>query len=205
MRHIRNVLRHCLEGGLTVRECAAAVGVPKSTVSDIVRAARLASVDWATAQTLADAPLEARLYPQPRGQAGSQPEPDFVLIHRELKRTGVTLQLLWEEYLRDSPHGYRYTAFCTKYRAWATTLQRSMRQVYVAGEKLFVDYAGPTIPLINAATGEITQAQLFVAVLGASNYTYACATATQGTVDWVQSIIAALEFIDGVPWLIVSD
>lgn len=205
MRHIRNVLRHCLEGGLTVRECAAAVGMPKSTVSDIVRAARLAGVDWATAQTLADAPLEARLYPQPRGQAGSQPEPDFVLIHRELKRTGVTLQLLWEEYLRDSPNGYRYTAFCTKYRAWAMTLQRSMRQVYVAGEKLFVDYAGPTIPLINAATGEITQAQLFVAVLGASNYTYACATATQGTVDWVQSIIAALEFIDGVPRLIVPD
>jgi len=179
--------------------------MPKSTVSDIVRAARIAAVDWTTAQTLTDAQLEARLYPQPRGRVGPHTEPDYAHVHRELKRTGVTLQLLWEEYLRDTPDGYRYTAFCTKYRAFARTLQRSMRQIHVAGEKLFVDYAGPTIPLTNAATGEITQAQLFVAALGASNYTYACATATQNAMDWVQSIIAALEFIGGVPRLIVPD
>lgn len=205
MRQIRNVLRHYLEGKLTVRECAAAVGLPKSTVNDIVGSARVADVDWAMAQTLSDEQLEARLYPPSRGRAGPQTDPDYVWIHRELKRTGVTLQLLWEEYLRDHPSGYRYTAFCTKYRAWAGTLQLSMRQVHIAGEKLFVDYAGPTIPLINGGTGEITQAQLFVGVLGASNYTYACATATQTTIDWVQSIIANLEFIGGVPRLLVPD
>lgn len=205
MRQIRNVLRHCLEGQLTLRDCAGAVGVAKSTVSDIVCAARVAGVDWATAQRLSDSELEVRLYPPSRGRAGLQKEPDFALIHRELKRTGVTLQLLWEEYLQSTPDGFRYTAFCTKYRAWAGTLQYSMRQIHVAGEKLFIDYAGPTLPLINATTGEITSAQLFVAVLGASNYTYACATATQGTVDWVQSIIATLAFIGGAPRLIVPD
>jgi len=205
MRHIRNVLRHHLEGQLTIRECAAAVGLPKSTVNDIVCSARVAGVDWPTVQTLADEQLEARLYPPTRGRSGPQTDPDYAWMHRELKRTGVTLQLLWEEYLRDNPAGYRYTAFCTKYRAWAKTLQLSMRQVHIAGERLFVDYAGPTIPLVNAGTGEITPAQLFVGVLGASNYTYACATATQGSIDWVQSIIANLEFIGGVPRLIVPD
>jgi transposase len=117
----------------------------------------------------------------------------------------VTLQLLWEEYRRANAQAYKYTSFCVKYRAWAAGLKRSMRQHHPAGERLFVDYAGQTVPIVDAATGQISRAQIFVAVLGASNYTYACATLTQSAPDWVGSLIAALEFFGGVPALIVPD
>jgi transposase len=126
-------------------------------------------------------------------------------VHQELKRPGVTLTLLWEEYARGNAQAYKYTSFCVKYRAFAAGLKRSMRQTHVAGEKLFVDYAGQTVPIIDAATGEVKRAQIFVAVLGASNYTYACATATQSAHDWLGSMIAALSFYGGVAKLIVPD
>ena len=132
-------------------------------------------------------------------------EPDYAHIHQELKRPGVTLQLLWEEYAQANLLAYKYTSFCIKYHEWAARLKRSMRQVHVGGDKLFADYAGQTLPIIDAATGEIHAAQIFVAALGASNYTYACATAKQTAADWVGSLIGALEFIGGVPRLIVPD
>ena len=177
----------------------------KTTVGAIVSMARVAGVDWALAQTLNDEELEARVYRPAVPRSSRHLEPDFALIHQELRRPGVTLQLLWEEYQRDNALAYKYTAFCVKYRAWAAGLKRSMRQTHIAGEKLFVDYAGQTMPIVDAASGEIRRAQIFVAVLGASNYTYACATATQTAADWVGSIIDALEFIGGVPRLIVPD
>ena len=126
-------------------------------------------------------------------------------MHQELKRPGVTLMLLWEEYATGNPLAYKYTSFCIKYGEFAKAQQRSMRQIHIAGEKLFVDYAGDTVPIIDAATGEITQAQIFVATLGASNYTYACATPRQTTADWIGAQVQALEFIGGVPRLIVPD
>ena len=133
-------------------------------------------------------------------------QPDYPALHQELKRPGVTLQLLWEEYRADAEgQAYRYSAFCEKYQAWARRLKRSMRQTHEGGDKLFVDYAGQTVPVVDASTGEINQAQIFVAVLGASNYTYACATASQKATDWVASIISTLEFIGGVPRLLVPD
>jgi transposase len=131
--------------------------------------------------------------------------PDFALVHQELKRAGVTLQLLWEEYARDNALAYKYTSFCIKYRRFAQSLKRSMRQTHVAGEKLFVDYAGQTVPLIDASTGELSAAQIFVATLGASNYTFACATARQTTADWIGAQVRALEFFGGVARLIVPD
>ena len=204
MRQIRQTLRLHLDAGLSLREISRVLGISKSVANNYVRMARLVGVDWATAQSLSDAALEARLFMPPGPRAGRL-EPDFALIHQELKRPGVTLQLLWEEYHRGRLDTYKYTSFCLKYRAWAAGLKRSMRQIHLAGERLFVDYAGHTMPLVNDATGEISRAQIFVAVLGASNYTYACATATQTAVDWVDSIIDALEFIGGVPKLIVPD
>lgn len=205
MEHVRPILRLSLESRLTLRECSRVLGVPKSTVGDVLQMAKAAGVDWAVAQSLSDAQLEARLYADTAARPSRYTELDFAHIHRELKRPNVTLQLLWEEYSQGNPQAYRYTAFCTKYRAWAKTLKLSMRQIHPAGEKLFVDYAGDTIELTDAATGEITQAQLFVAVLGASNYTFARSTATQSTPDWVNAILDALEFIGGVPRLIVPD
>ncbi len=167
--------------------------------------ARAAGVNWELAQTLTDDELEARLFRPPVPRSSHQLAPDFALVHQELKRAGVTLQLLWEEYARDNTLAYRYTSFCIKYRAFAQSLKRSMRQVHIAGEKLFVDYSGDTVPLINAATGEITQAQVFVATLDASNYTYARATERQTTADWIGAQVRALEFFGGAPRLIVPD
>ena len=205
MRQIRQALRLHLEGGLSYAQVGRAVGIGKGTVGKFLLLARAAGVDWAVAQTLSDDELEERLYRPAVPRASRQLEPDCAWIHQELKRPGVTLQLLWEEYQRGSEAAYKYTSFCVKYRAWALGLKRSMRQTHIAGERLFVDYAGQTVPVIDAASGEIRRAQIFVAVLGASNYTFACATATQTAADWVGSIIDALEFIGGVPRLIVPD
>ena len=209
MRQIRQALRLHLEAGLSYAQVARAVGIGKGTVGKFVLLARAAGVDWSVVQSLSDEELEARLYRPAVPRSSRQLEPDYAWIHQELKRPGVTLQLLWEEYQRDHSEGgqpaYKYTSFCVKYRAWAMSLKRSMRQTHVAGEKLFVDYAGQSVPVIDAASGEIRRAQIFVAVLGASNYTYVCATATQTAADWVGSIIDALEFIGGVCRLIVPD
>lgn len=206
MSKIRRTLQLLADASLSTRQVAAVLNISKTTVSDIALYARTAEVDWALANTLSDDELQARLYPPPRPRTSHRQEPDYAELHQELKRPGVTLQLLWEEYrARCSEQAYRYSAFCEKYRAWARSLKRSMRQLHPAGERLFVDYAGQTVPLVDARTGEITQAQIFVAVLGASNYTYACATPRQTAGDWVGSIIAALEFIGGVTRLLVPD
>lgn len=205
MRQIRQALRLHFEARLSYAQIARAVGIGKATAGKFVLLARAAGVDWALAQTLSDDELEARLYRPAVPRSSRQLEPDYAWIHQELKRPGVTLQLLWEEYQRGNDQAYKYTSFCVKYRAWAQGLKRSMRQVHIAGERLFVDYAGQTVPIVDVVTGEISRAQIFVAVLGASNYTYACATATQNSADWVGSIIGALEYIGGVPRLIVPD
>lgn len=209
MRQIRQALRLHFEAGLSYAQVVRAIGIGKGTVGKFVLFARAAGVDWAVAQTLSDGELEARLYRPAVPRSSRQLEPDHAWIHQELKRPSVTLQLLWEEYQRRQIEGgepaYKYTSFCVKYRAWAAGLKRSMRQIHPAGERLFVDYAGQTVPLVDATTGEIRRAQIFVAVLGASNHTYACATATQTSADWVGAMIDALEFIGGVPRLVVPD
>ena len=206
MSKIRRTLQLLADAGLSTRQVAAALNISKTTVGEIAMYARDAGVDWPLASTLSDDELQARLYPPPRPRSTHRREPDYPALHQELKRAGVTLQLLWEEYRADADGlAYRYSAFCEKYRAWAKTLKRSMRQTHPGGERLFVDYAGQTVPVVDASTGEIRRAQVFVAVLGASNYTYACATWQQTATDWVGSIIATLAFIGGVPRLLVPD
>jgi len=199
MRQIREALRLHLQAELSYNEVACALKLSKSVVGKYMSLARVAGVDWAVAQTLSDEELEARLYRPALPRSSHQLAPDFAHIHQELKRPGVTLMLLWEEYARGNEQAYKYTSFCVKYRLFAQSLKRSMRQSHVAGEKLFVDYAGQTVPVIDPATGEISPAQIFVATLGASNYTYACATARQTTADWIGAQIRALEFLGGVP------
>ena len=147
--------------------------------------------EWAHGPAMSEAEIEARLG-RPAGPipASARIQPDYALIHQELKRKGVTLQLLWEEYV--DTHGrertYRYTQFCQRYHEFRALLKKSMRQVHRAGEKLFADYAGQTLPIIDAQTGEVRQANIFVAVLGASNYSYACATARQTMEDWLAGL-----------------
>ena len=206
MSKIRQALQLLADSGLSRRQVAAALGISKTTVSEIALYARDAGVDWPLAATFSDDELQARLYPPPRPRSTARSEPDYAGLHQELKRPGVTLQLLWQEYrAATGERAYRYSAFCEKYRAWAKLLKRSMRQVHPAGERLFVDYAGQTMPVVDATSGEIRHAQIFVAVLGASNYTYACATWQQTAADWVGAIIAAFDFFGGVPALLVPD
>jgi transposase len=161
---------------------------------------------WPLPSELDDTQLEARLYPLPaRGKADTRPMPDWAEVHRELKRKGVTLLLLWQEYKATHPDGLQYSQFCDRYRYFAGKLDLVMRQHHRAGEKLFVDYAGQTVDVVDRSTGEVREAQIFVATLGASNYTYAEATWTQGLPDWCASHMRTFEFMGAVAELLVPD
>jgi transposase len=206
MRKIRDVLRYRHSTGLSLEAIARALNISKGVVSKYLRLATDAGLGWPLPDDLDDTALEKKLYQLPTARAPTFTEPDYALIHQELKRKGVTLLLLWEEYQQEvGDTAFQYTAFCTRYKAWAGKLKRSMRQTHRAGEKLFADYAGPTMPIIDADTGEIRPASIFVAVLGASSYTFACATAGQTQADWLSGLDRALRFIGGVPELIIPD
>ena len=152
-----------------------------------------------------DTVLERLLFPDEHHPVRTRPEPDWAAIHRELRRPGVTLQLLWEEHRGAHPDGYGYSRYCELYGAWEGRLAPTMRQHHVAGERMFVDYAGTTLEVMVGTTGEVRVCQLFVAVLGASNYTYAEATFTQRLIDWIGSHVRAFAFFGGVSAQIVSD
>jgi transposase len=204
MRRIRDVLR-LSAAGMSKRQIAASLGVSATAAGECIRRARRAGLAWPLPNELSDEELERRLYPLPTAAKDRRPRPDWATIHRELRRPGVTLQLLWEEHRAVHSDGYGYSRFCELYRAWEARLSPTMRQNHVAGERMFVDYAGTTLAVIDASTGEARTAQLFVAVLGASNYTYAEATWTQGLSDWIGAHTRAFAFVGGVPAMVVSD
>lgn len=205
MRRIREVLRLKHECALSHGQIAQALRISKGTVSNYLALAEAAGITHVDASVLDDAALIGRLYPQ-RYVRTEFAVPDFANVHRELKKKGVTLQLLWEEY-REGARGIPYSRsrFCERYAAYVGTLARSMRQTHVAGEKLFVDYAGQTVPIVERDTGEISRAHIFVAVWGASNYTFACATAAETKADWIEGHVRAFTFFDGAPVLLVPD
>lgn len=205
MRKILEVLRLHHEGRHSHREIARAVIASPTTVGEILRRAKLAGVGYPLPAEITEAAVEAALYPPPAPSSNKRPEPGWANVHRELRRKGVTLELLWQEYKAEHPDGYQYSSFCDHYRAWAGRLPLSMRQTHTPGEKLFVDYAGPTVPVADPHSGEIRQAVLFVAVLGASNYTYCEATWSQGLADWTGSHVRAFDFFGGVPAILVPD
>jgi transposase len=159
MRKIRDVLRYRHSTDLSLEAIARALNISKGVVAKYLRLAAEAGLGWPLPAELDDAGLEKRLYQQATAHASPFGEPDYAQVHQELKRKGVTLILLWEEYRQAAGDGaYQYTAFCTHYRAWAGKLKRSMRHTHRAGEKRFADYAGPTVPVIDADTGEIRAA-----------------------------------------------
>lgn len=206
MRKIKEVLRLHFELCLGLRQIGRSLHLPHSTVRDYLDRAERAGIGWPLPESLSETLLEQRLFPSsPVVSDNVRPMPVWAEIHTELKRKGVTLTLLWEEYRAQHPDGYQYSRFCDLYRAWAGRLNTSMRQIHKAGEKLFVDYAGQTLDIVNRSTGEIREAQIFVAVLGASSYTFAEATWSQALADWIGSHTRALSFFGGVPQIIVPD
>lgn len=207
MRQTREILRQKLLLGRSNREVARSVGVSASTVNAAVVRARAGGLtEWPAVEVLDDIALETRLYGEP-GWAGrrGRPLPDPVYLHTQLRCKNVTLQLLHVEYLEKHPEGYRYTQFCEYYNQWIKKQSPVMRQTHRAGEKLFVDYAGQKPHIVDPDTGEVVEVELFVAVLGASNLTYAEATRTQQVADWIGSHVRALEYMGGVPGAIVPD
>jgi len=206
MRKVREVLRLSWGGKLSARSVARSCAIGRTTVREYLQRAARAGLSWPLPEGMSDSALEAALFPPPVSPDNtSRPLPDWKTLHEELKRQGVTLFVLWEEYKAVHPEGYEYSRFCDLYRQWAGTLPVWMRQEHKAGEKLFVDYAGMTMPVVNQRTGEIRQAEIFVATLGASNYTYAEGTWTQTLPDWIAAHVRALEFLGAVPRLIVPD
>lgn len=205
MRKIRDVLRLRFQSGLSHRQIAHAVGVGHSTVRDYLQRAEAAGLAWPLPADMSEAQIERLLFPKPAPSSAPRPEPDWHSVHQELRRKGMTLMLLWQEYKARHPEGYQYSRFCDRYRAWRGRLDLVMRQEHRAGEKLFVDYAGQTVPITEAETGQVRQAQIFVAVLGCSNYTYCEATFTQSLPDWIGSHQRAFHFFGGVPDMVVPD
>jgi transposase len=205
MKQLRNILRMKHEHGLTHREIARSCGVGLGTVSEYLERARNAGLTWAEARELDDASLEARLFVFSGGVPGPRALPDFATVHRELKRTGVTLHLLWLEYLESHPQGYRYSQFCELYGRFSARLNPSMRQVHRAGEKAFVDFSGKRPSIVDPKTGEVCSVELFVGVLGASGYFYAEATATQRLECWIGAHVRMLEWFGATPAVLVPD
>jgi transposase len=205
MRKLREILRQKGPLGRSHRQVAASLQVSVGTVTSVLRRATHAGLDWPQVQAVSDDVLEARLYGAPATPGATRPLPDCAYLHAERKQPGVTLELLHLEYLEQHPTGYRYTRFCDLYRQWLARHRLSMRQEHRAGEKVFVDYAGQKPHLVDPTTGAVTAVELFVGVLGASNYTYAEATATEQLSDWLGSHTRMFAFFGGVSAAVVCD
>jgi len=207
MRKIRDILRLRYAAGLSIRQIKDSTKVSVGAIQKLLSKAQELELSWPLPDDLDDTALAALFYPGADTRPSSRFQvPDWAAVHQELKRKGMTLQLLWEEYTQQYPNRcYSYSQFCDRYRHWRGKQQRSMRQTHKAGEKCFVDYCGQTVPIIDPMTGEIRNAQVFVGVLGASNYTYAEATLTQSLPDWLGSHARMLSFFGGCPELIIPD
>jgi transposase len=207
MRRVREILRLKHACGASDRAIGRSLGVARSTIALTLQRVAAAGLAWPLPETLSDRVLEAMLYADAGTKQGlrRKAEPDWTHVHRELRRPGVTLMLLWDEYRAGEPGGYAYSRWCELYRGWEGRLSPTMRQSHPAGERLFVDYAGQTVEIVDGRTGEVRDAQIFVAALGASSYTYAEATWSQSLSDWIGAHTRALAFLGGVPAQLVPD
>jgi len=206
MRKIHEVLRLKWECGLSNRAIARSCSISHSTVGEYLRRAQEAGLSWPLPADMGEDTLFEILFPRPpQSRSRVVPCPDWSLIHAELRKKSVTLRLLWVEYREGHPEGYGYSQFCALYRQWAKRLKPSMRLSHKGGEKVFVDYAGQTVPIVDPHTGEICQAQIFIGVLGASNYTYAEAHESQKLPNWIGAHVRMFTFLGGVPEIVVPD
>jgi transposase len=206
MRQLRHLLR-LHHGGVSAREIGRRLGVARSTIQDNLKRAAAVGLTWPLAEDVTDEALELRLFGRAGVETGQRRrvEPDWATLARELKRPGVTMMILWEEYRAINQEGYGYSRFCDLLRGFERRLTPVMRQHHVAGEKAFVDYSGKRVSIVDQATGEVREAEIFVGVLGASNLTYAEATWTQQLVDWTGAHVRMFRFFGGAPKLLVPD
>ena len=202
MRKIKEVLRLKYDCGISEREIARSCGIARSTVADYLMKARAAGLGWPEAAALTDAQIEGRLFPVKRIPSSvKRPAPDYEYIYNELRtyrKINLTLIQLWLEYKARFPDGYQYSQFCDLYRRWRSKLDYCMRQEHRAGEKLFIDFSNG-LSILDLPTGELIPTQLFLAVWGASNYTYAEATLSQTLPDWIGAQRRALEYFGCAP------
>jgi len=205
MRQVFEAFRLAYDQGRSQREIARALGLSQSTVNEYLRRFRAAGLVWPLPPEVDEAAVDARLFATDAVPTGGRAVPDRSTIHAELQRKGVTLQLLWLEYKQQTPGGYQYTQFCRHDRAWTDTVEPALRQVHVAGEKTFVDYAGLTMPVHDAASDTVREAQIFVGALGASHLIFAEPTWTQSLPDWIGSHVHMVEYFDGVTALLMPD
>ena len=208
MRKIKEVLRLSYPGELSARQVAQSLNISRSTVKEYQERAKKAGLTWPLPDSLSEQELEQKLFPPPLTvETPAKALPDFDYIYQELKthkKVNLTLDLLWREYKEQHPDGYQYSQYCDLYRRYRGKLDYSMRQDHRGGEKLFVDY-GEGLSLVDAKTGEPITTELFVAVWGASNYSYAEATLTQQTPDWIGSHVRAFEYFGCLPKILVPD
>jgi transposase len=206
MLQIRDILRLRHDAGLSLREIARSLNLSLGVVSKYLQLAADAGLGWPLPAELDEQTLARKLQPPAAANLAALPLPNFAELHQQMRRKGVTLHLLWEEYAEAHPdEHYSYPYFCRLYREWKQRLSPTMRQTHAPGDRMFIDYRGPTVPIIDSLTGKVRHAQIFVAVLGASNYTYVEATFTQQLSDWISSHVRAFEFFGGVPRLLVPD
>jgi transposase len=206
MRKLKEILRLRYGSNLSVQQIASSLKLAKSTVSKYLSLAKAADIKWPLPTDTDEADLRVAIFVKNSPTRTQYVKPDFAYIHNELKRKGVTLQLLWEEYAAAYPaRAYSYTRLTELYNQWRAQLKVTMRQSHRAGEKMFVDYAGQTVSIIDPQSGVRHSAQIFVAVLGASNYAYAEATWSQTLPDWISSHVRAFNFFGGVTAIVVPD
>ena len=205
MRKVREILRLKWTSQLSNRAISHCCSIARSTVAECLQRAALAGLSWPLPENLDDTALERLLYPSPTPADVTRPLPEWPLVQKELRKKGVTLALLWDEYKAEHPNGYQYSQFAKLHRDFVARLDCCMRQCHLPGEKLFVDYSGQTVPLTDPATGEVKEAQVFVAVMGASSYAFAEATWTQSLPDWLGSHVRAFKYFGGLVKIVVPD
>jgi transposase len=206
MRKINEVLRLRWQCGLSHRQIATSCNIGTGTVADYLQRASNAGIEWPLPAEISDSELERQLFPRPLTlPADERPLPDWAAVDRELKRKGVTLLLLWQEYRAAHPDGYSRSRYCELYQTWLGASEPSMHQNHRAGEKLFVDYSGQTMPVVDRTSGVVNEAQIFVGALGASSYIFTEATWSQSLPDWISSHVRSFEFFGGVPEILVPD
>lgn len=204
MRKTKEILRLALKEGLSQRDIAVSTGIGKTTVQEILVRAKQIGLEWVSVQHVHEAYIVTQLFPRPAG-VKMKTDADWAVVDRELRKKGNTLSLLWLDYKQENPDGMGYSSFCEYYRKWKRSCGLTMRQHHPAGKRLFVDFSGLKLPWLDLETGEMNEAEVFVAVLGASSLTFVRAVKDQSSASWLDCHVRCLEFLEGVPETIIPD